>query len=130
LLLTNDGEFALRLSHPRYEQEKHYEALVRGRPDEATLRVLRTGVVISEDDGSRFKTSPARVRILRSVAGNTWLALTIHEGHKRQVRRMLEAQGHHVLQLRRSGVGPLTLQGIAPGKWRHLTEEELGLLRG
>jgi 23S rRNA pseudouridine2605 synthase len=130
LLLTNDGEFALRLSHPRYEKEKHYEALVRGRPDEGALRTLRSGVVIHEDNGNRFKTSPARVRILRHVAGNTWLALTIHEGHKRQVRRMLEALGHPVLRLIRSGVGPLTLQGVAPGKWRYLTDEEIQILLG
>jgi pseudouridine synthase len=125
LLLTNDGAFALRLSHPRYSMEKHYEALVQGQPAENALVALRSGVVISEDDGTRHKTAPARVHLLRRAGANSWLALTIHEGRKRQVRRMLMAVGHAVLQLIRVGVGPLTLEGVPPGQWRYLTEAEV-----
>lgn len=129
LLLTNDGDFALRLSHPRYETTKEYEALVRGQPTEITLEQLRRGVVITEDDGRPFKTSPAHVRHLPRAAGsNTWLALTIHEGHKRQVRRMLQAVGHPVQQLVRVKIGPLSLKGLAPGTWRYLSEAEITAL--
>jgi pseudouridine synthase len=128
LLLTNDGDFALRLSHPRYETEKHYEALVRGVPTSDALARLRRGVTILEDDGRKYKTSPAQVRQIRRSGSDTWLALTIHEGHKRQVRRMLEAVGHHVIQLIRVQLGPLTLHGVLPGKWRYLTDTEIATL--
>src|SRR5438876_5115949 len=86
LLLTNDGAFALHLTHPRYETEKHYEVLVQGHPAESALDALRKGVEIAEDDGQHHTTAPARVRLLRRVGANTWLTLTLHEGHKRQVR--------------------------------------------
>jgi 23S rRNA pseudouridine2605 synthase len=125
LLLTNDGEFALRLTHPRYETEKHYEALVQGHPSESALAALRKGVEIAEDGGQHHTTAPARVRLLRQVGTNSWLALTLHEGHKRQVRRMLTAVGHPVLELVRVGVGSLTLKGVPVGKWRYLTEAEV-----
>jgi pseudouridine synthase len=131
LLLTNDGEFALRLSHPRYSQEKHYEALVSGVPTLTTLRALRDGITFIEDDGQQHTSAPARVRMLQSAsnAHQTWLALTIHEGRKRQIRRMLAAVNHSVLQLKRVGVGSLTLKGVELGKWRYLTEEEVAKLK-
>src|SRR6266567_5040716 len=125
LLLTNDGDFALHLTHPRYSTEKHYQALVQGCPTEAALEALRRGVDITEDDGRVHRTAPAQVRVLRRAGTNCWLALTIHEGRKRQVRRMLAAAGHRVLQLVRVGVGPLTLGDLAAGKWRYLTSEEV-----
>jgi len=74
------------------------------------------------------RTAPAQVRVLRRAGTNCWLALTIHEGRKRQVRRMLAAAGHRVLQLVRVGVGPLTLGDLAAGKWRYLTSEEVEAL--
>jgi pseudouridine synthase len=125
LLLTNDGDFALRLSHPRYATEKHYEALVQGYPSAEALDALRKGVEITEDNGQHYKTAPARVRFLRRAGANSWLALTLHEGHKRQVRRMLAAIGYPVLELTRVGVGSLTLKGVPVGKWRYLTEGEV-----
>ena len=129
LVLTNDGDFALRLSHPRYSAGKHYQALVQGCPTGARLEALREGVDITEDDGRVHRTAPAQVRILRRAGTNCWLELTIHEGRKRQVRRMLAVVGHPVLQLVRVGVGPLTLGDLAAGKWRYLTDEEMdGLL--
>jgi 23S rRNA pseudouridine2605 synthase len=130
LLLTNDGDFALHLSHPRYVKEKHYEVLVQGHPSKAVLTALRAGVVITEDDGRSHKTSPAQVCLLRQVGNETWLALTIHEGRKRQVRRMLATLGHPVRQLMRVGLGSLTLEGVPVGKWRYLTEDEVAMLRG
>jgi pseudouridine synthase len=125
LLLTNDGDFALHLSHPRYATEKHYEALTRGRPSPRSLDALRNGVVIREDDGSDHRTAPAQVRILRQEGDDCWLELSIHEGRKRQVRRMLAALGHPVIQLVRVRVGELSLGDLPSGKWRHLREHEV-----
>ena len=130
LLLTNDGDFALHLTHPRYSMEKHYSALVKGYPSVSTLNALRRGVEIAEDNGGHFKTSPAQVRISRQIRGNCWLSLIIHEGHKRQVRRMLAAVGHPVLELVRVGIGSLELGDVPVGKWRYLTDEEVRGLRG
>ncbi|HLX56775.1 MAG TPA: pseudouridine synthase [Ktedonobacteraceae bacterium] len=125
LLLTNDGNFALHLMHPRYSMEKHYRALVKGCPPESALAALRSGVEIVEDNGGHHKTSPAKVSIYKQVRGNCWLSLTIHEGRKRQVRRMLAAVGYPVLELVRVGIGLLTLGDVPPGKWRYLTEDEV-----
>jgi 23S rRNA pseudouridine2605 synthase len=120
LLLTNDGPLAHRLSHPRYEVDKVYVADVEGTPDDATLLRLATGIEL--DDGP---TSPALV----TRRGRSSVELTIHEGRNRQVRRMLEAVGHPVLRLHRSRYGPLTVDGLEPGAWRELTEEEVAELR-
>ena len=128
LLLTNDGDFALHLSHPRYSTEKHYQVLVRGCPDEAALIALRKGVIFNEDDGRKHTSAPAQVSILRHAGVNCWLALTIHEGRKRQVRRMLAAVGSQVLQLVRVGIGPMTLGDVPVGKWRYLTDKEVKTL--
>lgn len=126
LLLTNDGDFALHMAHPRYSTEKRYEALIRGWPSEQALRELRHGVEIREDDGRLYRTSPAQVSIVRRDGrDDCWIGLTIHEGHKRQVRRMLEAVGYRVRSLRRINIGPLTLQDLAVGQWRYLTAAEL-----
>ena len=115
LLLTNDGELAHRLAHPRYEVEKVYEADCRTRPTDAALERLRRGVEL--DDGP---TRPARVRRLD---GNR-VELAIHEGRNRQVRRMLEAVGHPVVRLHRGRYAGLTLRGLAPGEWRELRVDE------
>ena len=125
LLLTNDGDFAQRMTHPRYAMEKHYEALVKGYPTVSALEALRQGVAIREDDGQMRKTSPAAVRVLRQEGKNCWLALTIHEGRKRQVRRMLSTVGYPVLELKRVGIGPVALGDLPPGKWRYLTSDEV-----
>lgn len=118
ILLTNDGELANRLTHPRYEVPKTYRARVEGTPGDDALERLRGGVEL--DDG---RTAPARVR----ARGST-VELTIHEGRKRQVRRMLEAVGHPVVELERIALGPLTLQGLAPGRHRRLTPAEVETL--
>jgi len=130
LLLTNDGDFALHLTHPRYSMEKHYSTLVKGSPPASALNALRRGVEIAEDNGAHFKTSPAHVRISKQSGGNCWLSLTIHEGHKRQVRRMLAEVGYPVLELVRVGIGSLQLGDVPVGKWRYLTDEEVRGLRG
>jgi 23S rRNA pseudouridine2605 synthase len=120
LLLTNDGELAHRLAHPRYEVEKVYEVDVEGEPGDEALARLAEGVEL--DDG---RTTPARVRRL----GPSWVELSIHEGRKHQVKRMLEAVGHPVRSLHRSRYAGLTPEGLEPGQWRDLTEAEVDALR-
>jgi 23S rRNA pseudouridine2605 synthase len=119
ILLTNDGELANRLTHPRYEVPKTYRVRVGGGPvGEGALRALRAGVEL--EDGP---TTPAQVR--RVGGGEDELELTIREGRNRQVRRMCEAVGHPVLALQRIAFGPLRLGGLQPGAHRRLGEVEL-----
>jgi 23S rRNA pseudouridine2605 synthase len=120
LLLTNDGELAHRLAHPRYEVEKVYEAEVEGDPAEGTLDRLRQGIEL--DDGP---TRPAQARRL----GPGHVELSIHEGRKHQVKRMLAAVGHPVTRLHRSRYAGLTLEGLEPGAWRELEPFEVERLR-
>jgi 23S rRNA pseudouridine2605 synthase len=120
LLLTNDGDLAHRLAHPRYGVEKTYVVEVEGDPDEDALQRLRDGVEL--DDG---RTAPARAR--RLAAGR--VELVLHEGRKHQVKRMLTAVGHPVTRLHRSAYAALTLDGLDPGAWRELTRAEVQELR-
>jgi 23S rRNA pseudouridine2605 synthase len=121
ILLTNDGELANLLAHPRYEVPKTYRARIAGgRPSQATLAALRDGIEL--DDGA---TAPARVRVL----SDTLIELELREGRKRQVKRMCEAVGHPVLALERRSLGPIDLGELAPGDSRVLTEAEVGALR-
>jgi 23S rRNA pseudouridine2605 synthase len=120
LLLTNDGELAHRLAHPRYGVEKTYVAEVLGTPSDETVRALERGVQL--EDGP---TAPARARLI----GPSRVELTIHEGRKHQVKRMLAAVGHPVTALHRSGYAGLTLEGLEPGRWRELGPLEVEQLR-
>jgi 23S rRNA pseudouridine2605 synthase len=120
LLLTNDGPLAHRLAHPRYGVEKVYEAAVEGEPSDEALEELRRGVEL--DDGP---TAPAEAR--RLAPGR--LELTLHEGRKHQVKRMLAAVGHPVTRLHRSRYAGLTLEGLEPGAWRELEPSEVDSLR-
>jgi 23S rRNA pseudouridine2605 synthase len=120
LLLTNDGPLAHRLAHPRYGMPKVYEAEVDGTPAEETLRALREGVEL--EDG---RTAPAEARLLRPGV----VELTLHEGRKRQVKRMLEAVGHPVRRLHRSRYAGLGVEGLEAGEWRELTRDEVAVLR-
>jgi 23S rRNA pseudouridine2605 synthase len=116
LLLTNDGALAHRLAHPRYGVEKVYVADVEGEPDEQALSALANGVEL--EDGV---TAPAIVRCLAPSR----VELTLHQGRNRQVRRMLDAVGHPVRRLHRSGYAGLTLDGLEPGEWRELEPGEV-----
>jgi 23S rRNA pseudouridine2605 synthase len=120
LLLTNDGELAHRLAHPRYEVEKVYEAEVEGQPSDEALRQLEHGIEL--DDGP---TAPARAKRLAPSR----IELAIHEGRKHQVKRMLAAVGHPVRRLHRSRYAGLTLKGLGPGESRELTGAEVERLR-
>ena len=129
LLLTNDGDFALHLTHPRYALEKHYDALIEGKPSRAAISALRKGVQITEDNGRKYQTAPVKIDAITHHGERSIIAMTIHEGRKRQIRRMLAAVGLSVLALRRTGIGNLTLGSLAPGKWRYLSSSEVQALR-
>jgi 23S rRNA pseudouridine2605 synthase len=124
LLLTDDGDLTQRLTHPSYEHEKEYQVLVEGRLAQKALQRLRAGVEL--EDGL---TCPADVTVMRTEAGGTWLRFVIHEGRKRQLRRMCEAVGHPVRRLIRVRMGPLTLGDLRPGQCRSLTARERTQLR-
>jgi 23S rRNA pseudouridine2605 synthase len=120
LLLTNDGPLAHRLLHPRYEVDKVYEVEVEGEPSDEALEALRRGVEL--DDGP---TAPAEAQ----RRAPSLLELTLHEGRKHQVKRMLAAVGHPVTRLHRSSYAGLTADGLRPGEWRELRPEEVERLR-
>src|SRR3954454_6602892 len=129
LILTNDGELAARLTHPRHEVEKVYEARVKGVPDERTLDRLARGVTI---EGRR--TAPAKVRasepFVRGSGEQTVIEHSIHEGRQRQVRKMFDAVGHPVVRLKRVRIGPITDPEIAPGDLAELPAEEVQKVQG
>ena len=137
LLLTNDGDLAAKLTHPRHGVERTYEAHVAGIPDEDAVRQLRRGIPL---DGRR--TLPAEVVLLNRAGGGPAkagryegreregvLLLTIREGRNRQVRRMCEAVGHPVRRLKRTRIGPLTDRRLRPGQWRELSPSEIAALK-
>lgn len=125
ILLTNDGELANLLTHPRYEHGKEYRVLVNGRPTEETLEAWRRGVVL---EGS--STAPAQVTELGNARDGTMLRVVIREGRKRQIRSVAALLGHPVRRLIRTGLGPLQLGTLPPGQWRHLTPPEIRALDG
>ena len=120
LLLTNDGALTERMLHPSHLVEKIYLARVTGQVSMDSVRQLRAGVMLDD-----HKTAPAKVRIIKEETFATVVLVTIHEGRNRQVRRMFEALGHRVLQLRRVKFGPLELGDLPRGQWRELTAEEV-----
>jgi len=128
LLLTSDGDLAGRLMHPSHQIAREYQARVRGVPDRHTLDRLASGVPL---DGRR--TSPADVRIQKVIetaaGGDALLAIVLHEGRNRQVRRMCEAVGHPVVKLRRVRIGPITDDHIRPGEFRELSDREVAALK-
>jgi pseudouridine synthase len=125
LLLTNDGAFAERVAHPRYEVPRVYPAKVHRVPDPQTLDRLRRGVRVEAD-----LMSVDRVRVIEAD-NNAWVEVALHEGKRHEVKRLLEAVGHPVSKLRRVSIGPVTVRGLAPGEYRSLTPAEVaGLLRG
>ena len=127
LVLTDDGELAFRLTHPRYKVAKEYIAVVAGSPSASDLESMRTGLQL--EDG---KTQPAEVEVVgfdpAAGTGRTEVRVVIREGRHRQVRRMLQAVGHKVQSLRRIGFGPLKLGRLKVGDWRVLSEGEIEAL--
>ena len=120
LILTNDGDLSHRITHPRFETEKEYEAFVQSRPSPEAIRRLEAGIQL---DGEQ--TSPAKVTSVEPAAGKTRVCIVIREGKKRQVRRMFEAIGNDVLTLTRLRIGGLWLRDLSTGKWRDLSPKEI-----
>jgi pseudouridine synthase len=124
LLLTNDGETAFRLSHPKHGIGKTYEVSVAGEPSEEELERLRTGIFL---EGR--KTAPAEIHVLRRGSRRTLLRVGIHEGRKRELRKMFGAAGYNVARLLRVRFAGLTLEGLRPGQWRYLKAREIENLK-
>ena len=129
IILTNDGAFAERVTHPRHELQRTYEAVVEGVPDDRDLDRLRRGVPI---DGER--TLPATVRLKRVIAGKrgqqSILEISIREGRNRQVRKMADAIAHPIARLKRVSIGPISDSKLRPGQFRDLTKVEIAKLTG
>lgn len=122
MLLTNDGDLAYRLTHPKFEIDKTYHVLVKGVIPLKSIGYLETGVTI---EGK--KTAPAKVSIAEAQPNNTWINITIHEGRNRQIRKMCEAVGYPVMRLIRTHLGPWSLADTPSGKFRTLTSAEIML---
>ena len=125
LLLTDDGDFMQRVTHPKYEMVKTYEALVKGEPGEEALKTLREGVML--EDGI---TLPAEADIIKFKGPNAVVQIKIREGRNRQIRRMLEAVGFPVLKLKRTAIGGLTVGELRPGMWRNMKHRDFEELFG
>lgn len=123
LLLTNDGDFTYKVTHPKFELEKTYIALLKGGITIAGLNKLRRGVKIDD-----FTTSPAKVEIIDAKDGYTQVKITIHEGKNRQVRKMFESVGSKVAELQRISIGKVEIGNLPLGRWRHLTSHEISYL--
>jgi pseudouridine synthase len=124
LILTNDGELAYRLSHPRFGVKKVYLVKVKGEPNKDALRRLERGVYLEGE-----KTAPAKAALLAPGQKSSRLRLELREGRKREVREMCRAVGHPVLELRRVEFAGLILEGLKPGHWRHLEPREVHRLK-
>ncbi len=126
VLLTNDGDLANRLTHPRYEHEKEYRVLVARQPDQEQLETWRRGMVL--EDG--FRTGPAHVYVESKYGKGAWLNVVLKEGHKREIREMGKQTGLPVVRIVRVRIGTLRLGNLKPREWRQLTPEEVAELRG
>ncbi len=124
MLMTNDGQLAHRLTHPSYEHKKVYDVLLEGRISNQDLNRWQEGILLDDR-----KTAPAIIDVLQRSAEETFLRITLHEGRKRQIRRIAAAFGHPVKSLVRIGIGPLHLGNLQPGEWRYLSEGEIRRLR-
>ncbi|MBI5509181.1 MAG: rRNA pseudouridine synthase [Deltaproteobacteria bacterium] len=130
LMLTNDGELAHALLHPRHHVPKTYVVKIKGKVDPKAIERLKAGVRLRQEDGSRSPpTAPASASIVRESPANTWLELVIVEGRHHQVKKMCEAVGHRVIRLIRTDFGGITLEPLAAGAWRFLTNAEIRRLQ-
>jgi 23S rRNA pseudouridine2605 synthase len=125
LLLTNDGDLANKLIHPRYHIFKTYIAETEGRISDESIKNLKTGVMI--DSG---KTAPAKVKLLKYMNNKSLVQISIYEGKNRQVRKMLESVGHSVRSLKRVSFGEINLDDLTVGSWKYLSREEIVFLKG
>lgn len=121
MILTNDGDFTQKMTHPSFEHEKEYRVLVAKRPNERKLKAWRSGVTLAD----KFKTAPAEVTIDESKGKGAWLRVVLKEGHKRQIRETTRVLGLPVVKLKRVRIGSLRLGALKPGQWRELTRVEV-----
>ncbi len=124
LLVTNDGEFAFRLTHPKYKVPKTYFAEVRGFPQTNIINCLKTGIILEEG-----LTAPAEVKVVERKEKSTVVEIIIREGRKRQIRRMFDKVGHPVIKLKRTALGPIKLKDLALGTYRLLAPFEVDMLK-
>ncbi len=124
MLFTNDGELAYFLTHPKHHIEKVYSVWVTGKPTDESLNKIRSGVLIDNEI-----TAPAKVERIEYKNGISHLKITIHEGRKRQIKRMFSAIGNKVVRLKRIQIGPIAIGNLRPGEFRHLTKEEIKKLK-
>jgi len=124
LLLTDDGDLANKLMHPKYHIFKTYEADIKGSISEDSINILKNGILI---DG--YKTAPAKVKLINRSQKNTSVQISIHEGKNRQVRKMFEKIGHRVIKLKRISFGNINLGGLMEGQWIYLTDDEIKYLK-
>ena len=125
LLLTNDGDLANKLMHPKYHIYKTYVAEVDGHISDEAITMLKNGVKIED-----YKTAPARVKLIKHSVNTSTVQVSIYEGKNRQVRKMLDAVGHSVLSLKRISFGQINLDDLKPGTWAYLNNEEINFLKG
>lgn len=123
LILTNDGELAYKLTHPKHEVPKTYLAVLKGVPDEGDLEKFRSGLRIEN-----YVTSPAEIKVLDVFKNSCQVEIKIHEGKNRQVRKMCESIGHPVVSLERTAIGEISLGDLKQGQWRFLSSEEIEYL--
>jgi len=119
LILSNDGDFTFKLTHPKHEIEKVYRAEVRGIPDETDVESFETGITLED-----FVTAPAKMKILKKDKGISTIEITIHEGKNRQIRKMCDSIEHPVVRLKRIAIGRVKLGELPEGEWRYLTDNE------
>ena len=133
ILLTNDGELANRLTHPRYGVPKTYRVAVKGSLDEEAIKELERGIFLAQRKAGRTdgaaRTAHVEIALIARERDKTVVELTLREGRNRQVRRMLAAVGYPVKKLERVGMGPVKLKGLARGQWRELTRDEINALK-
>lgn len=122
LLLTNDGDFTYKLTHPKYEVPKIYIAEIQGIPTKREIIEFEKGIYLKEDN---FRTSPAKMKILNKKTRSLTVEIAIYEGRNRQIRKMCQAIGHPVINLKRITIGTLTLGKLPEGRWRYLTKSEV-----
>jgi 23S rRNA pseudouridine2605 synthase len=125
IFMTDDGDLANRLTHPRYGHEKEYQVLVQGKPDEKQLAAWRRGIVLEEGE----KTLPAKVFIQKQKENTTWLKIIMREGRKRQIKEVGKTLGLPVKKIIRTRLATLELGSLKPGSWRYLTEDEIRKLK-
>ena len=125
LLLTNDGDLANKLMHPKYHIYKTYMAEVDGHISDETITMLKNGVKIED-----YKTAPARVKLIKHSGSTSTVQVSIYEGKNRQVRKMLDSVGHNVLSLKRISFGKINLDDLKPGTWAYLNNEEINFIKG